>query len=128
MRPAMYHLSIRAARADAVFASALQRSAQPTAGQVRRAVAGAVRAFGSRGCAARVAQEFGDHPEAAAARMRWARTVADQAFGTRRTPVRGQAPGGEAPGMTPSFGTAGPQPGRTRLVARHPVTAVSRAA
>ena len=26
-------------------------------------------------CAGRVAQEFGDHPEAAAARMRWARAA-----------------------------------------------------
>ena len=37
MRPAMYHLGVRAARADALFASALQRSAEPTAGQARRA-------------------------------------------------------------------------------------------
>ena len=53
MRPAKYHLSVRAARADALFASVLQSSAEPTAGQVRRAVADAVRAFGSRGCAER---------------------------------------------------------------------------
>ena len=31
--------------------------------------------LGAAGCAGRVAQEFGDHPEAAAARMRWARTA-----------------------------------------------------
>jgi hypothetical protein len=116
----MYHLSIRVARADAVFVSALQRSAQPTAGQVRRAVAETVRAFGSRGCAARVAQEFGDRPETATARMRWARTVADQAFGTRRAPVRGEAldtvealgAGGalgtsQVPGTAGALGTAG---------------------
>jgi hypothetical protein len=107
MRPAMYHLSIRAARADAVFASALQRSAEPTAGQVRCAVAETIRAFGSRGCAARVAQEFGDHPETAAARMRWARIVAGQAFGTRRAPVRGEAPGAaRVPGTTGAFSRA----------------------
>ena len=107
MRPAMYHLSIRAARADAVFVSALQRSAQPTARQVRRAVAETVRAFGSRGCAARVAQEFGDRPETATARMRWARTVADQAFGTRRAPVRGEALGtAEAIGAAEALGTS----------------------
>jgi hypothetical protein len=56
-------------------------------------VAETVRGFGSRGCAARVAQEFGDHPETAAARMRWARIAADQAFGTRRAPVRAKASG-----------------------------------
>jgi hypothetical protein len=77
----MQHLSISAVRADALFVSVLQRSAQPTAAQVRQAVAAAVRTFGSRGCAARVAQEFGDHPEAAAARMRWAREVTGSVFG-----------------------------------------------
>ena len=107
MRPAMYHLSIRAARADAVFVSALQRSAQPTARQVRRAVAELVHAFGSRGCAARVAQEFGDHPETATARMRWARTAADEAFGTCRAPVRGEAIGAaEALGAADALGTS----------------------
>ena len=82
MRPAMHHLSISAVRADALFVSALQRSEEPGCGQVRQAVAAAVRAFGSRGCAERVAQEFGDHPEVAVARMRWARRVADEAFGS----------------------------------------------
>jgi hypothetical protein len=80
MRSAVHHLNVTAARADAVFVSALQRSERPTAGQVREAVAAAVRAFGSRGCAARVAQEFGDHPEIAAVRMRWARTLATEVF------------------------------------------------
>ena len=31
--------------------------------------------LGAAGCAGRVAQEFGDHPETAAVRMRWARTA-----------------------------------------------------
>jgi hypothetical protein len=84
MRPAMHHLSISAVRADALFVSALQRSEEPSCGQVRQAVAAAVRAFGSRGCAERVAQEFGDHPETAAVRMRWARTAASEAFGRSR--------------------------------------------
>ena len=80
MRPAMHHLSISAARADALFVSALQRSEELSTGQVRQAVAAAVRAFGSRGCAERVAQEFGDHPDTAVARMRWARMVEAEAF------------------------------------------------
>src|SRR5579875_560617 len=80
MRPEMHHLSIRAVRADALFVSALQRSDTPTAGQVRRAVATAVRSFGSRGCVERVAQEFGDHPDTAVARMRWARAVTGEVF------------------------------------------------
>jgi hypothetical protein len=81
MRPAMHHLSISAARADALFVSALQRSDELSTGQVRKAVASAVRAFGSQGCAERVAQEFGDHPETAVVRMRWARMVAAETFG-----------------------------------------------
>lgn len=82
MRPAMHHLSISAARADALFVSALQRSEELSTGEVRQAVAAAVRAFGSRGCAERVAQEFGDHPDTAVARMRWARMVEAEAFGS----------------------------------------------
>ena len=44
------------ARADALFASALQRSDEPSVAQAGQAIAAAVRAFGTRGCAARVAQ------------------------------------------------------------------------
>jgi hypothetical protein len=84
MRPVMHPRSTSAIRADALFASALQRGDHPGAEDVRRAVAAAVEAFGQRGCAERVAQEFGDHPEAAVTRMRWARQVAGQAFGEPR--------------------------------------------
>jgi hypothetical protein len=86
----MHHLSISAARADALFVSALQRSEELSTGHVRQAVAAAVRAFGSRGCAERVAQEFGDHPDTAVARMRWARMAEAEAFGSSR-PHLGQA-------------------------------------
>ena len=82
---APHHPSISAVRADALFVSALQRSEQPSAGQVRQAVASAVRAFGPPGCAGRVAQEFGDHPETAAARMRWARQLTGEAFSDATT-------------------------------------------
>jgi hypothetical protein len=76
MRSATYDPSISTVRADALFASALQRSDEPGAAQVDQAIAAAVRAFGTRGCAARVAQEYGEHPETAAVRMRWARATA----------------------------------------------------
>ena len=99
MRPAMHHLSISAARADALFVSALQRSEELSTGQVRQAVAAAVRAFGSRGCAERVAQEFGDHPDTAVARMRWARTVAAETFG-RSGPA--QTPPPAQPSLAPA--------------------------
>jgi hypothetical protein len=79
----MNHLSIRAVRTDALFVSPLQPSDEPGARQVQRAVAAAVRRFGDRGCAGRVAQEFGEHPEIAAARMRWARQAVAGAYGWR---------------------------------------------
>jgi hypothetical protein len=46
-------------------------------------VASAVGVFGPRGCAERVAQEFGDHPEAAVTRMRWARQLTAEAINSR---------------------------------------------
>ena len=91
----MYRPATGAVWADAVFVSMLQRSEGPSAGQVRDAVAAALRAYGGRGCAERVAQEFGDHPETAVARMRWARGVVGELLaapgpaqdGRRRQPV-----------------------------------------
>ena len=65
--------------ADALFASALQRSDHPTPGQIRQAIAAATAAYGGSGCAARVAQAFGEHPETAVTRMRWARALAARA-------------------------------------------------
>jgi hypothetical protein len=94
MRSATYHLSISTARADALFASALQRSDEPGAAQVRQAIAAAIRAYGARGCAARVAQEYGEHPETAVLRMRWARATVTGAFGWAwPEPAPARAPG-----------------------------------
>ena len=91
MWPVQHARDISALGADALFVSALQCSDAPTAGQIRQAIDAAVAAFGGLGCAGRVAQEFGDHPETAAARMRWARAAARSAFAdpvsaTRRSP------------------------------------------
>ena len=71
----MYPRSIHALQTDALFASALQGSDEVSIRQIRRAIAGALAAYGGAGCAGRVAQEFGDHPETATARMRWARAA-----------------------------------------------------
>ena len=68
-------LNITDARCEALFASALQPSDEPTAAMVSAAITGAVRHFGIRGCASRMAQEFGEHPAAASSRMRWVRRV-----------------------------------------------------
>ena len=91
MQLATYHHITSAVRADALFVSVLQGSEKPDAGQVRKAIAAAVRAYGDRGCAQRVAQEFGDHPETAAARMRWACAVAGQAFASPPGPAQDSA-------------------------------------
>ena len=94
MWSATYDLSISTVRADALFASALQCSDEPSAAQVDQAVAAAVQAFGTRGCAARVAQAYGDHPETAAARMRWARaTVTGPRDETTPQPAHRPVPG-----------------------------------
>ena len=66
----------RDARCEALFASALQPSDTPDDGMIAAAVRSAVQWFGPRGCTELMAQEFGDHPDAAARRRRWARRLA----------------------------------------------------
>lgn len=79
MRPVDAQLSGGTVRIDALFASQLQQSDRPGAQQVLQAAEDAVRQYGIAGCAGRVAQEFGDHPETAAPRMRWVRWVMAEA-------------------------------------------------
>jgi len=86
MRSMLYEQSKSAARADALFASALQRSDEPSAAQVKQAIVAATHAFGDLGCAARVAQEYGEHPETAASRMRWARMAVAGISGSASDP------------------------------------------
>jgi hypothetical protein len=71
----MTRLSVTDARCEALFASGLQRSDTPTAKMVAEVISHTVRQLGTRGCADRMAQEFGDHPEMAADRMRWIRQL-----------------------------------------------------
>jgi hypothetical protein len=63
-------------QAEALFASTLQRADTPTPDAVAEAIRSVVCRLGTTGCAALMAQEFGDHPEQAAERMRWARQLA----------------------------------------------------
>ena len=72
------------ARCRALFSSALQPSDAPTADMVAAAISHAVQQFGTGGCAGRMAQEFGDHPDAAASRMRWVRELITQEAATQR--------------------------------------------
>lgn len=99
MQLTIYHPTASVAWADALFASGLQRSDNPSAGQVHKAIAAAVRAHGSLGCVQRVAQEFGDHPEAAVNRMRWARAVTGELFASPSVPARQSLPGQARPPM-----------------------------
>ena len=68
----------------ALFCSGLQPSDAPTAAMVATAISRAVQRFGIDGCAGRMAQEFGDHPDAAASRMRWVRQLITQRPAARR--------------------------------------------
>ena len=91
-QPAMTWLTVNDQRREALFASALQPSDSPTAAMVAEAISWTLRRFGARGCAGRMAQEFGDHPDAAARRMRWVRQLAQPA-GSGRHEVRAGARG-----------------------------------
>jgi len=71
----MTRLNVNDARCEALFVSALQPSDAPDAAALAEIIGVTVRQLGVRGCAGRMAQEFGDHPEAAAARMRWVRQL-----------------------------------------------------
>ena len=106
MWSAPYDLSPASARVDALFASALQCSDEPSGAQVRQAVAAVTGTLGPAGCAAAVAQEYGEHPETAAARMRWARTAVAGAFG---------GSSGSCPG--PEFRASRPRSQRSRPAA-----------
>ena len=67
-------------RAEALFASTLQSSESPTADQVRRAVSSTLLQLGANGCVALLADEFGEHPDTAVARMCWALRTTELAF------------------------------------------------
>jgi len=89
----MSRLNLHAVRCEALFASALRRSDTIAPAQVRQAITEAIRELGSRGCAAWVAQEYGDYPEAAVARMRWARSLVADTF-TDMVPADDDTPAG----------------------------------
>ncbi len=89
-------LTVSDPRCEALFASWLQPSHAPAAETVAEAINCAMRQFGLGGCVSRMAQEFGDHPEAAAERMRWVRRAV--AGARPRGPAAHLAPGSMAIG------------------------------
>ena len=67
-------------RTEALFVSHVQRSQQLSPELIRDAVFTTVDRLGETGCAELVAQEFGEHPDCAPVRMRWARLAVRSAF------------------------------------------------
>lgn len=61
--------------AEALFASTVQASDQPTKAQVLAAIMTTVGKLSRTGCACVVATEFGEHQDIAVIRMRWALNV-----------------------------------------------------
>jgi hypothetical protein len=72
---------IAAARAAALFASDLSSRCRPRQVDVAAAIKTAIAAHsGVRGCVGEVAAAYGEHPETAAPRMRWARQTIRSAY------------------------------------------------
>jgi hypothetical protein len=75
-----------AARAEALFVSDLSIRSHPAEATVAAAIRRAIRAHGGiRGCAGEVGAAYGDYPETAAERMRWARQVVEATFSPGKT-------------------------------------------
>jgi hypothetical protein len=75
---------VNGVRRQALFSSGRQPSDAPTAGMAATAISRAVQQPGTGGCAGQMAQEFGDHPHAAARPMRRVRQLTAQQPATRR--------------------------------------------
>jgi hypothetical protein len=71
-----------AASAEALFTSHLSARREYTAIEVAAAIRHAISTHGGiRGCAGEVAAAYGEDPETAARRMRWARAVSEASMG-----------------------------------------------
>jgi hypothetical protein len=72
---------LTAARAEALFVSAVSTTERPSRADVEAAIRHSLRTRGgTRGCAADVAAAYGDYPELAAPRMRWALGVVERLY------------------------------------------------
>lgn len=92
---------LTAARVEALFMSDLPASTTPGPEEISAAVRRAIHMYGgTRSCAAEVAAAFGDHPEIAVTRMRWALSAVRNAS-VRVRPSRRHPAGrcGEPPGL-----------------------------
>ena len=83
---------LTAARAAALFVSNLSTSGHLTDADIEAAIRNSLRTHGGiRGCSADVAAAYGDYPELAAPRMRWARNVVENLY-QRRVPAHPAQP------------------------------------
>ncbi|WP_213453778.1 hypothetical protein [Rhizomonospora bruguierae] len=69
------------ARAEALAVSTAPTGAVLDRSRADAAIRDAVRAYGVRGCSAAVAYEYGEHPDVAARRMRWALGIVAELYG-----------------------------------------------
>jgi len=88
--------AVTGARRVALFASGLQRSDAPTTAMAADAITATILRFGINGCLSRMAQEFGDHPDTAAARMQWICQLTAQVPAWPQRPADAGRPGNRA--------------------------------
>lgn len=77
----MTRMNVNEAVCEALFASPLQPSDPVTAEAVAHAIGSTVLRLGAAGCKGYTAEEFGNHPEEAAERMRWIRRLVSDLSG-----------------------------------------------
>jgi hypothetical protein len=78
--------TVRELAAEAIFVSDLQPSECPTSKTVEDTVTKMILRYGTDGCAAGVAEEFGDHPETAVRRMVWVCAELESVLAGQRRP------------------------------------------
>ena len=74
--------------AEALFVSCLQPSEHPDRDTVEDAITTMILRYGSDGCAASVALEFGDHPDVAVRRMEWVQAELTEVLAPRVSVLR----------------------------------------
>jgi hypothetical protein len=78
LAPSAFSGQLLAVRAEALFTSNLSARHEHTQIEIAAAIMHAIGTHrGIRGCAGEVAAAFGEHPETATRRMRWARSVVE---------------------------------------------------
>ena len=78
--------TVRELAAEALFVSDLQPSECPSSTTVEETVTEMIMRHGSDGCAAGVAEEFGDHPDVAVPRMLWVCKEVERVLTAQRRP------------------------------------------